>query len=216
MKSSLLALSLISTLALVPLHAASAGETIKWPNPWEAGRTLVYETENIDSDTQADKRKKMRTSDTTEIRITEASGDGFVQRWVSMDSRLEVLAGDKAEGEMMFTAVKSFEGFPLMVELDKEATYRRIRNLDAVVERLRTAMRPVFVAGVEAGIKPLGDTADADKKKQVLAAAMEKVEGVLDKMTAAPVVEAMLGRVIQTYNSFVGVELEDGERYALE
>lgn len=216
MKSSLLARSLLCALALVPPHAASAGESIQWPNPWEAGRTLVYETEHIDSDTHDGKRKKARTTDTTEIRITEASVDGFVQRWVSSDVHLQVLEGDKAEGEAMLTAMKSFEGFPVMVELDKEANYRRIRNLDSVAERLRTALRPMIVAGIEARVVPLDEATDTAKSAQARDAAMAQVDGVLARMTAGPVVESMLGRVIQNYNSLVGVVLEDGERYTVD
>lgn len=215
MKPTLFALPVLC--ALIPLHAVSAAEMVMWPNPWEAGRTLVYETENLDSDTAPGSRKKVRMADTTEIRIIEASLDGFVQQWVSSGTQMEVLEGDKAEAEAIFAAMKSFEGFPLLVELDKEANYRRIRNLDEISERMRTALRPLFVAGVEAGVKKsLGEQADEETAKQVLAAAMTQVDGTLEKMTSAPMIDAMLGRLIQSYNAFVGVELEDGEWYSLE
>lgn len=204
-------------LGMLPTHVVLAADNITRLDPWSVGQVLVYETEYLKQATAPGKSEKVRSADTTEIRITQASVDGFVQQWVSRDTRVEVLAGDRAEADMMLAAGKAFEGHPLVVQLARDSTYVGIQNLDETGARLRGALQPLMLAGVDAGIrKNLVAPVDAAKLAQVTAAARAQVEGVMTRLTSAPMLEAMLGQVIQSYNAFVGITLEPGAQYALE
>lgn len=213
MRSALLAAAALLVLPLVlPAQTAFAADTLRWPNPWKEGQSLAYETESLDSETGSGKHEKTRTTSTTQVRISKATADGFVQEWVSRDMTYDVLEGDKASEQVAQAALKSFEGFPIAVDLDQDGNYTRIGNVDAVSARMRTVMKPVMVAGMETALAKL-DKAEREKARP---AALQQVEGVLDRMTSPAVVEAMLSRDIQTYNAFVGVDLEPGQWYELE
>lgn len=210
--SILLAAVALLVLPVAPTPAAFAADNLRWPNPWQQGRTLTYETESLDSQSGSGKLEKTRSTSTTRIRISEATADGYVQEWVSGDLSFQVLEGDRAGEQVMQAALAGFEGFPIAVELDKDGNYSRIRNVEAVATRMRTTLEPVMLAGVDAGLARL-DQAEREKARP---AALQQVEGVLERMTSPAVVEAMLSRDIQTYNAFVGAELEPGRWYELE
>lgn len=211
--AALLALPFAVRAAESAPAAPSAVETLRWQHPWSAGRTLVYATERLDRKVSAKGREETRITDTTEVRITQASTDGFVQQWRSSGATVEVIEGDRAMGEAMQAAERAFSrDNAVEVALDRDGNYLRIRNIDTLSPRLREAMRPLVVAGIDAELRRQATPVDAAAHE----AAMRQVDAMLDRMIAPPVLEAMIGRALQTYNGFVGVDLEPGEWYELE
>ena len=189
-------------------------ETIHWPVPWKVGQVFTYETESLDAEQAPNKREKTRSTDTTKITITEATTDGYVQRWISTAPKVQMLEGDANAAKLMESLATSLTDLVILVELDKEATYKRIRNIDEISTRMRAALKPLLDAEVEKGIaKAKGD--DIDTK-----AALEQARGQLDKMldglSSPAYLEAVLGQVVQNYNAFVGIALEDGASYSVE
>lgn len=208
MKSTLV----LALLLALPFHSLRAAETITWPNPWKKGLTLAYETESLESKVSPGKREKSRTLSSTEVRIAKVSEEGFVQEWITRKPVVEIIEGDPAQAEMMRAAMRGFEGFAVSIDLDKAGNYVRIRNIDDVSARVRKTMKPLMTAGVDAGIARL---AKAEREK-ARAEALKQVDGVLDRMTAPAVLENLIGRDIQTYNNFIGAELEADQWYELE
>lgn len=208
MRTVLLAAAVLLALP----HAAVAADTLRWPNPWEAGMSLVYETESLDSEARAGRREKIRTTDTSAVTITQASGDGYLQEWRSKDLVVEVIEGDKAAGALREAALRAMEASTIEVALDKDGNYASIRNLDALSTRMREVMHPLMAASIEAELGKL----DESKRDKARAEALERIDGMLDRITSPAMLEPMLGRVLQTYNGFVGVDLEIGEWYELE
>lgn len=183
-------------------------ETIRWPIPWKAGQALSYETENLEEKTEKGKPLKLRTISSTTITITQASTQGYVQRWTGGTPRVEVLQGDPASAAMMSELYKSLADLAIVVELDKDANYKRIGNIDEISTRMRAALEPALMAGVQ-------DTAPGNPAPDG-AAMRTRVAQVLDTVTEPRVLENMLGKLVQNYNAFVGIELEDGARYAVD
>lgn len=211
--------AIAAAFACVPAHAQEArseetAETIRWPIPWKVGQVLTYETENLEAEQSAKKRERTRSTDTTTITIVEASTEGYVQKWVSTNSKYEALEGDPEAVKLMEQLNASLSDLSILVELDKEASYKRIRNIDEISTRMRGSLRPMLLAEVEKGVsKTIKDEAEVK-------AAMEKSRAQLDSMlaglTSPAFIEAAMGQVLQNYNGFVGIELEDGASYSLE
>jgi hypothetical protein len=202
---------LIAALLALPCMAAAA-ETIRWPVPWSAMPTLVYETERLDREDKAGTHEATRSADITEISVSQAREDGFRQRWRSEGATFEVLEGDKTMEAPMRDAMQAFAGMPLEVELDAAGQYTRLHDVEALAARFREAMGPVVHAGIDAQLATL----DAPVQEKARTEALAQVDAMLDRMAAPAMVEAMLSRVLQTYNGFVGVDLEPGQWYELE
>lgn len=195
--------------------ADAAAEKIRWPIPWRAGMVLSYETENLESEVAPGKREKTRITDTSTLTIVEATTTGFVQKWTSGKPRIEVIEGDKASLAMMEGLYESLAGLHVLVELDKDANYKGIRNLQDITRQLRAAMRPLLLAGIDAEAAKSA-AGDESARESVKAEARKRAERVLDGFASPAFVEAAMGQVIQNYNGFVGIELEDGASYELE
>lgn len=202
------AMGLAALLAL-PI-GAQAAETVRWTSPWSAMPTLVYETESVTREVKGGAREHTRATDTTEISVLQAREDGFRQRWRSSDLAFEVLEGERALEAPTREAMLAFGAEPLDVELAPEGHYLRLHDAPAVAARFRTAMAPAMRAGIEVALaqQPAApDVQRMDIERQVAA--------VLDRLAEPQVLEAMLGRVLQTYNGFVGVDVEPGAWYEL-
>lgn len=193
---------------------ALTAEEIRWPVPWKVGQVLTYETEGLDAEQSPKKREKVRTSDTTTITIVEASEEGYLQRWVSSNPRFELIEGDPKAAELMQGLDTSLADLQVLVELDKEATYRRIRNIDEISARMRTALEPMILEGVEKGVAETG--AGAVDTKAAIEKARPQLERMLQGLTSPAYIEAAMGQILQTYNAFVGISLEDGASYTAE
>ena len=202
---------LMAALCALPCTAAAA-DTIRWASPWAAMPTLIYETESLDREEKAGARELTRSADTTTIDIRRAGEGGFRQRWSSSSMSFDVLEGDRSMEAPMRTAMQIVAAAPIEVDLDGEGQYVRLHDLEALSARLRAAMGPVVHAGIDAQLATL----DAPVQAKARAEALKQVDAMLDRMTAPPVVESMLGRVLQTYNGFVGLDVEPDQWYELE
>ena len=79
----------------------------------------------------------------------------------------------------------------------------------------QVSMRSLLLSGIdaEAAKAASGDGADTEAVK---AEARKRAEQVLDGFASPAFVEAAMGKVIQNYNGFIGIELEDGASYEVE
>lgn len=196
--------------------AEEAAEKIRWPIPWKVGQVLAYETENLEEERSPKKREKTRTSDRTEIAITEASLEGYVQRWTASQTRYEVIEGDAEQAKLVAELTEALADVPVIVELDKESNYKGIRNLAEISTRLRAAMMPVIAQGVELGVRKAKQDASDAEVKEAVEKARPQLEAMLDNLSSPAFLEAAIGQVVQNYNGFVGIELEDGASYTLD
>jgi len=204
-------------LCVLPTASAIATEddapapTVEWVLPWTPGTSLVYAMEDTTIETQGGKRDRSRTSATATVRIEQASTDGFVQSWTATGSRFEVLEGDRSREALMQRLGKAFDGVALEVDLDAAGNYARARNIAELAPRLREA----FLAGAELGLDRELGKLDAAAREEARGKAMERLRGVVDRMTAPAVLETMLARNVQWYNGFVGIDIEPDQAYEL-
>lgn len=185
--------------------------TVEWVLPWKAGTSLVYAMEDTTRQVQGDKREHSRNSATATVRIEQASPEGFVQSWTGTGSRYEVLEGDRSDEALMQQFGKAFDGVVLEVELDAAGNYARTRNIAELASRVRGAI----LAGAEPGIDGELAKMDAASRDEARGKAMERLQGIVDRMTAPAVLETMLTRNIQWYNGFVGIDIEPDQAYEL-
>lgn len=193
------------------------GETIHWVAPWREGVTLRYATEDYDVSAGANGRERSRTTSTETIRIIEARDDGFVQEWSWADSRYEQLEGREEQQVLMQQLMDSLPGLTLEVDLDATGNFVALRNIDDLAARLRPALRKGFDAMFESGIQSAGgwpeDEAEAAAAR---VRAQEFVDGMLERMTSAPVLEALMSSDAVAYNDAFGAELEAGVPFEVE
>ena len=210
------ALSLCLALGGHAVAAEPEAEKIKLPLPWKLGQSLKYETERVKTETGPGKREKSLSTSTSEVRTIEADARGFVQEWRSHDAREEVIEGDKAQAEMMAEAVEQLSAIALVVEMEPEGTYRRVRNLAEVGERMRAAMRPVMLKLFLAGVESAAKGADPAKRKEAMDKAPAEVDAFLQRYTEPKLLENLLTNEIQSLLNFSGAELENDQAYELE
>jgi hypothetical protein len=206
-----LAAALLCALPLYPALAAeeAAAPTVKWVLPWKPGTTLEYASEDLTTSDLA-RRERTRSTSTATVRISEALKQGFVQAWSWRDEAYVVEEGDKAGEAQMRAFAAAMQDVALEVELDADGNYARLRNLAEITPRLRQAMQPLVLAGLEGS---LAGIADAGKRDEARKAAMAQVDGFIDRMLAPAVLETMLARNIQWYNAFVGIDIEPDQDY---
>lgn len=210
-----LAVALLCALPVLPAFAAdeaAAAPTIKWVNPWKAGTTLTYAAEDIEIEIKAGNRQHDRTTSNETVRITQATADGFQQTWTSTDPRYDVIEGDKSLEPAMRDMAAKLEDLAVVIALDKDGNYAKMENVAEVASRLREATRPIVALSFEQQIAKQDGKVDEEARKK--AAAL--MEGVLDRMTQPAMVEAMVGRDIQSYNGFVGIDIEPDQAYELQ
>lgn len=212
--------TVLAALTVVPAHAQkndASAETIRWPVPWKAGLRLAYEFESLDTEVGKDKREKIRVTDNTVVSIASESEQGFVQEWKSNGGSYEVIEGDATKAEMMRAFMKALSNLALQVDLGKDGNYERIRNLDTVAARFRSAMTEMMLPAVEAEVrKGLGEKANEADVAAALEKARKRADDMLSRMSSPAVVEHMAAQLIKNYNGFVGVELENGASYTLD
>lgn len=206
-----LAVALLCALPFPPAFAAeeTAVPTVKWELPWKAGTTLEYATEDLTT-SNLRKPERTRATSTTTVRVTEVRKEGFVQAWSWRDEAYVVEEGDKAQEAQMRDFAAAMGNVTLEVELDAAGNYARTRNLAEIAPRLRQAMRPLVLAGLDDGMDKI---ADAAKREEARKAAVAQVEGFVDRMLAPAVLENLLTRNIQWYNGLVGIDIEPDQNY---
>lgn len=207
------AAALLCASFCMPAFAAedAAAPTVQWVLPWKAGTTLVYAMEDTTTEVRGDQRSRSRSTSTTEVRITEASKEGFVQSWTGTGGRFQVLEGDRAAEALMQQFASAFDGVALEVQLNAAGNYARAGNIAELAPRLREA----FLAGAQLGLDQQLAKTGEDVSGEARLKAMERMQGIVDRMTAPAVLEAMLTRNVQWYNGFVGIDVEPDETYEL-
>lgn len=207
------AAALLCASFCMPALAAedAAAPTVQWVMPWKAGTALVYAAEDTTTEVRGDQRSRSRSTSTTEVRITEASKEGFVQSWTGTDGRFQVLEGDRAAEALMQQFASAFDGVALEVRLDAAGNYAGAGNIAELAPRLREAV----LAGAQTGLDQQLAKVDQGARDAARAEAMKRMQGIVDRMTAPPVLEAILTRNVQWYNGFVGIDIEPDQAYEL-
>lgn len=203
----------VTLLCALPFASASAAEpsvpTVKWTVPWKKGTSLEYAAEDL-TISDLDARERTRSTSVATVRITEATKNGFVQVWSWRDARFVVEEGDKAKEAAMREYAAGMQDITLEVQLDADANYASLRNLEQITPRLRKAMRPAVAASIETGLARIPDAA---KREEARKTAMAQMEGFVDRMLAPGVLEVLLTRNIQWYNGLVGIDIEPDQDY---
>lgn len=204
----------VALLCALPYSHAFAAEeaavpTVKWELPWKVGTTLEYATEDLTT-SNLGKPERTRATSTATVRVTETRKEGFVQAWSWRDEAYVVEEGDKAQEAQMRDFAAAMGNVTLEVELDAAGNYARTRNLAEIAPRLRQALRPLVLAGLNDGMDKI---ADAAKREEAHKAAVAQVEGLVDRMLAPAVLENLLTRNIQWYNGLVGIDIEPDQNY---
>jgi hypothetical protein len=213
MRLRCLALAVLCALSVPSVFAAEDPEVaakVKWVMPWKADTSLTYETESLETETTGDAEAIERSTDTSTVRIIEASSEGFVQAWSSKDLQYTVLKGDKSFEAAYRAMAKELEDLVVEAKLDKAGNYAGLRNFDALLPRMRVAMQPMLLSMSEAELAKITDAGEREKAR---ARMKESLDGTLERMLAPAVAEALLSRHIQVYNAFVGIELEPDQAY---
>lgn len=192
---------------------AQAAETIRWPIAWKAGEVARYDTESLVRETEGGTANVRRVTDRTEIRTVEAGDGGYALAWTTRDSRVEAVEGDRSMIDMLAPMLDDLDGFEVVVELDRDGHYRRVRNLDAVVAKVRAAMLPIFAANLQ----KMFDSADPKLSKvdhdALLALARNNLETSVDGIVTSNSVEVMSSAQAKSLTAFVGKPLVVGKRY---
>ncbi len=203
---------LMCALAMAP-EIADAAEKVRWPIAWKAGEVARYDSESVMRETENDAANVHRITDRTEIRTAEAGVDGYALVWTTHDSRVEAVEGDRNVVDMIAPVLDELDGFEVVIELDRDGHYRRVRNVDAIAIKLRTAMKPVFASNIQrmvASAHPKLSKYDIDA---MLAVSESDIDASLDAMVSAPSVETMVSGQAKAMTAFVGKPLTVGKRY---
>ncbi len=204
--------ALALALALVPA-IADAAERVRWPIAWKAGEVVSYDTESLVRETEDGATNVRRITDRTQIRTLEADANGYALVWTTHDSRVEAVEGDRSMIDMLAPMLDDLDELEVVVELDRDGHYRRVRNLDAVATKVRAAMLPIFAANLQ----NMFDVADPKLSKvdheALLTLARNNLETSIDGIVTTRGVEAMSSAQAKTITAFVGKPLVVGKRY---
>lgn len=199
-------LSLVATPAL-------AAERVRMPVPWRTGTTLVYDTESIHREKNAEGGSSRRVTDRTEVRVEEAGRKGHVLVWTTRDSRVEAIDGDRSTTDLLAPMLEKLDGLPVAIELDRDGRYRRVRNLEDVAARVRTAIRPILEAGLEKSFGKDGPKVSKYDREAALEVARSRLDEAIPQIITLDGVEHVSSSQMKTFSAFVGRPLEVGRRY---
>ena len=196
--------------------AEPAVPKIDLPLPWKQGEVLRYESERVSTETGPGKREKSISTSKVAIKTLEAGPGGFVQHWSWSESKEQVLEGDTSMAAAMAEATAELEKIPVVVEMNAEGNYSRVRNLAEIGPRLVTVMRPMLVKTVEKEVQKHSASVGTAERKQAEEKAMAGVDAFLQRFTEPKVLENLLTKEIQNVLAFTGAELENDQAYELE
>lgn len=208
------AVALLSVLLAAACSASAHGaEKIHWPVPWTAGDLAAFDTESVVREIEDGKQNARRITDRTEIRTDEAGGNGYVLTWVTRDSRIEAVEGDRSMVDVLAPMLDQFDGMQVVIELDRNGQYRRVRNLEPLITKVRATMLPILSANLDSMFRdadPKLSKADLDL---ALTMARSNLGASIDSIITPQGVEAMSSAQAKTMTAFVGKTLEVGKRY---
>lgn len=204
--------ALMCALALAPA-IADAAETVRWPIAWKAGEVASFDTESIIREIEAGTAQTRRITDRTDIRTVEADDNGYVLAWTTRDSRVEAVEGDRSTTDMLAPMLDELDGFEVVIELGRSGHYRRVRNLGAVVVKLRTTMKPIFAANLLRMFNDGDPKVSKYDRDALLTLARDNLEASLDTIITPRSVEAISNAQAKALTTFVGKPLVVGKRY---
>ena len=147
----------LASSAPTPASTGTTADAVALPLPWKRGQVLRYQTEQLEATIAPGGREKVQTTSTTEVTTVDAGKGGFVQHWRSHGVEVEVLDGYATFAGIAESVGRAFEDLPMILELDAEGSPIRLRNIDAISERMRQALRPAIrkleLDALERGLK---------------------------------------------------------------
>ncbi len=205
--------ALIFATSMIAPATADAAERVHWPIAWKAGDVASYDSESVVRETEDGATSVRRVTDRTGIRTLEADDKGYALVWTTQDSRVEAVEGDRSLIDMLAPMLDELDGVEVVVELDRDGHYRRVRNLDAVATKVRGAMLPVFATNLQ----KMFDVADPKLAKgdheALLTLARNNLQASIDGIVTTRSVEAMSSAQAKAITAFVGKPLVVGKRY---
>lgn len=204
---------LLAALLLAALPAL-AQERIRWPATWKVGQSFAYESESMERERDDGGTRVSRSTDVTEVRIAEAGATGYLQHWITRDSRIETIEGDRAMTDAVAPLLDQFEGFVVQIELGPDGRYRKLRNVGETAAKVRQVMMPLTGTSIEqisAEMDP--DMAPADRE-MIIAAARRNMEQMMKSFFTDEMIEAMASGGAKGMTWFAGGEYEAGKRYS--
>lgn len=199
--------------ALLFAWSATAAERVRMPAPWIAGQTLAYDDEAVQHDAvDPGGPSTRRVTDGTDIHVESAGRDGAVLTFTTRDSRVEAVDGDRVMADLLAPVLASLDGVPVGIELDGEGRFRRVRDLDALTERVRAAMLPAFLANLEHSFGG-DDKVGKYDRDAALEAARKDLQANIGTIVSRDSVEAGAAAQARLLSAFVGKTLVAGRRY---
>ncbi|MEQ1514627.1 MAG: hypothetical protein ABL934_18380 [Lysobacteraceae bacterium] len=198
-------------LAAAPAFADDTGQ-VRWPAGWKTGEVATYSTESIVRDRGKKGSSTRRTTDRTEIRTNEANGKGYVLTWVTRDSRIEAVEGDRSMVDAIAPILDELDGMEIVIELDRDGRYRRVRNMQTLIAKVRATMLPVFAANLSNMFDDDPKISKADRGS-LIKIAQDNLEASIDDIITPASVETMSSEQAKTMTAFVGKTLTVGKRY---
>src|SRR6478735_10503180 len=192
---------------LLMLFAADAAQaTISLPVPWKQGMTVRYRSQSSNEKTKGQLHTRIQTQDVTELSILEATPEGFVQQWKSLQPEVAVTGdGDQVANERKVAQalVARFRALPMQANLDAKGAYRGLRNWQELGAAMREVMLPALVAQNAA-------------RKDLQNAKKEELQGLiapaLERLTTQAAVDASLGRQVAIFNYFTSANIARGKK----
>lgn len=204
--------------ALLLAASASAAERVRVAVPWTTGQTVAYDDEALHRENgENDGASVRRITDETRIRVDAAGRDGYALTWTTHDSRVEAVDGDRSLSDLLAPVLDALDDVPVTIELDGNGRYRRLRDLDALADRVRKAMLPAFLANLDRSLSSADDGANSKVDKSArdvtLAAARRDLESNLEAIVSRDSVEAGAVSQMRLMSAFVGKTLVPGKAY---
>ncbi len=199
-------------LAAVPVFA-NAAEQVHWPIGWKAGEVATYDTESVVRDIENGASNVRRTTDRTEIRTDETGSTGYVQTWVTRDSRIEAVEGDRSMVDAIAPMLDKLDDMNIVIELDRNGRYQRVRNLQPLIVKVRAAMLPVIAANLPNMFNDTDPKISKIDRESMLKIAQENLKAAMDTIITADSVETMASAQAKTMTAFVDKTMEVGKRY---
>jgi hypothetical protein len=214
MTASSRTVTLLSTLLLAAMPVlANAAEQVRWPIAWKAGEVSTYDTESVVRDSANGGSSTRRITDHTRISTDQAGDGGYALTWTTRDSRIEAVEGDRSMVDTIAPMLDELDGMAVEIELDRSGHYRRVRNLDAVIVKVRAAMLPVFLANLPDLLSDPDPKLSKYDRDTAMTIVRSNLQASIDSIVTSQSVETMSSAQAKTMTMFSGRALEVGKQY---
>ena len=206
-------IALCSALLFAMPVLAHAAEQVRVPLGFKVGEVASYDTESVVRDAAKGATSIRRITDRTGIRTDAADHQGYALTWTTHDSRIEAVEGDRSMVDMIAPMLDELDGMDVVIELDRNGHYRRVRNLDAVLVKMRAAMLPIFAANLPNLFNDGDSKVSKYDRDEALAISRENLQASIDSIITPQGVETMSSAQAKAMIGFVGKTLVVGKRY---